>query len=186
MERFCGHLLPAVKNRVRPYEHLDNYVQRRAQMQIVSHVYDMASLAKPRINYTYRNGERISSREKVYPECKYYIINVSTLVDKRIGLLVPNIVLGTPIRRTVQVTLQLTNQLTKYFGVASGGGFTAEQLRTRIDWTTLVRYGRCRLAGDGDRIRTADQIARDPSARDNSFVRVSPSFLLIHSIDSDY
>lgn len=46
MERFCGHLLaPAVKNRVRPYENLDNYVQRRAQMQIVARVFDMPSLA---------------------------------------------------------------------------------------------------------------------------------------------
>ncbi|KAG8743020.1 hypothetical protein FRC10_000530 [Ceratobasidium sp. 414] len=36
MERFCGHLLPAVKNCVQPYEMLNNYVQRRAQMQVVS------------------------------------------------------------------------------------------------------------------------------------------------------
>jgi hypothetical protein len=70
MERFCGHLLPAVKNRTRPYEHLDNYVQRRAQMQIVSRVYHFPSLAKPTINYSYSNNERISSREKVYPDCE--------------------------------------------------------------------------------------------------------------------
>lgn len=74
MERFCGHLLPAVKNRVRPYEHLDNYVQRRAQMQIVSRVYDMPSLAKPKVNYTYQGREFWSSHEVVYPECEYHTI----------------------------------------------------------------------------------------------------------------
>ncbi|KAG9093159.1 hypothetical protein FS749_014971, partial [Ceratobasidium sp. UAMH 11750] len=68
MERFCGHLLvPAMKNRVRPYEHLDNYVQRRAQMQVVSRLYDLPWLAKSRIQYTHRNGEKMSSRETMYP-----------------------------------------------------------------------------------------------------------------------
>ncbi|KAG8728652.1 hypothetical protein FRC10_004729 [Ceratobasidium sp. 414] len=53
MEQFCGHILPAVKNCVHPYEHLNNFVQRRAQMQIV---------------LKYKNGVEISSRETVYPE----------------------------------------------------------------------------------------------------------------------
>jgi hypothetical protein len=70
MERFCGHLLPAVKNRTRPYEHLDNYVLRRAQMQVVSKVYRLPSLAKPVINYRHENGERLSSYERMYPGCK--------------------------------------------------------------------------------------------------------------------
>ncbi|KAG9075885.1 hypothetical protein FRC06_009840 [Ceratobasidium sp. 370] len=68
MERFCGCLLPAVKNRVRPYEHLDNYVQRRAQMQIVSKVYNLPSLAKPFVYFRYENGVEVSSRETTYPE----------------------------------------------------------------------------------------------------------------------
>lgn len=70
MERFCGYLLPAVKNRIRPYEHLDNYVQRRAQMQIVSKINQLPSLAKPFVNYRYENGERLSSRERMYPDCE--------------------------------------------------------------------------------------------------------------------
>lgn len=70
MERFCGHLLPAVKNRLRPYEHIDYYVQRRAQMQIVSHVHDLPSLAQPVIKYRLENGVQMSSRETAYPECK--------------------------------------------------------------------------------------------------------------------
>lgn len=70
MERFCGHLLPAVKNPVRPYEHLDNYVQSRAQMQVVSCVYSLPSLARPKVNYTYQAGEKLSSHERMYPECE--------------------------------------------------------------------------------------------------------------------
>jgi hypothetical protein len=62
--------------------------------------------------------------------------------------------------------------MTKYFGLTYEGRFTAQELRERIDTTTLVRYGRFRLIGDGDKIRTAILIDHDPSARDNSFVRV--------------
>ncbi|KAG8749984.1 hypothetical protein FRC11_010871, partial [Ceratobasidium sp. 423] len=101
MERFCGHIIPAVKNRTRPYEHLNAYVQRRAQMQAVSLKYNLPSLAKPRINYTYAYGERFSSHERMYPEC-------------------------TPIRYDVDVNAEtedhgnLMNQLAIYFGTVYG------------------------------------------------------------------
>jgi carbamate kinase len=84
---------------------------------------------------------------------------------------VPNIVLGTPIKKNVRVSDQITNQFTKYFGPIYQG-LNAAQLKAQIDWATLVRYGRFRMVGDGDTIRTADIIQRDPTARDNSFVRV--------------
>ncbi|KAB5587887.1 Transposase family Tnp2 protein [Ceratobasidium theobromae] len=152
MERFCGHLLPAVKNRTRPYEHLDNYVQRRAQMQVVSCLYGLPSLAKPRINYSYLQDERISSREKVYPDF-------------------PTVVLGVPMNK-VQLDDRLRNQMAKYFGVVySDRRYSTTELRSRIDPSTLFRYGRFRLAGDGDLIRTEKCIRNEPLARDNSFVR---------------
>lgn len=71
------------------------------------------------------------------------------------------------------MTTQLKNQLTKYFGVV----YHEERLRgpelaERIDTDSMVRYGRFRLTGDGDRVRTADLIDRDSLARDNSFVKV--------------
>ena len=79
MERFCGHLLPAVKNRVCPYEHLDYYIQRRAQMQIVSAIHDLCMLAGPPVivNRT-EDGTVYSSKETVYPECKY-LVNIPIL-----------------------------------------------------------------------------------------------------------
>jgi hypothetical protein len=52
-------------------------------------------------------------------------------------------------------------------------GLRAQELRNQIDWGTLVRYGRFRLSGNGDKVRVADLITRDSAARDNSFVRVS-------------
>ncbi|CAE7062528.1 unnamed protein product [Rhizoctonia solani] len=152
MERFCGQLLPAVKNRTRPYEHLDNFVQRRAQMQVVSCIYNLPSLRKPPINYSYSNDERISSREKVYPAF-------------------PTVVLGTPVTKC-PLDDTLRRQMTKYFGVVySDKRYGVAELRSRIDSSTLTRYGRFRLAGDGDKIRTAQLIENDPLARDNSFVR---------------
>ncbi|KAG8713421.1 hypothetical protein FRC09_018746 [Ceratobasidium sp. 395] len=153
MERICGHMLPAVKNRVRPYDHLDNYVSRRGQMQIVSKVYNLPSLAQPIVNWKYANGERISSREVVFDEF-------------------PTIVLGTPARR-VQLEQPLTRRLTRYFGPFSPEQTTA-QLTERIEADSIVRYGRMRLTGDGDRIRTAPLIDDDPAARDNSFIKALP------------
>jgi hypothetical protein len=72
MERFCGQILPAVKNRTQPYQHLDNYVQRRAQMQVVSKIFDLPSLARPRIDYKYLAGVEMLSCETLYPECECY------------------------------------------------------------------------------------------------------------------
>jgi hypothetical protein len=82
------------------------------------------------------------------------------------------------------VSDQITNQFTKYFGLVYVG-LNAAELKTRIDWATLVRYGRFRLAGDGDSIRTADIIQRDPTARDNSFVRVCFSFVYLFHVTDD-
>jgi hypothetical protein len=72
------------------------------------------------------------------------------------------------------MTPQLANQMTKYFGVVYEGR-SAAQLRAQIDAELIIRYSRFRLAGDGDSARTADLVDRDPSARDNSYVRVSPA-----------
>ncbi|KDN34875.1 hypothetical protein RSAG8_12062, partial [Rhizoctonia solani AG-8 WAC10335] len=180
MERFCGHLLPAVKNRVRPYENLDNYIQRRAQMRIVSTVHNLPALA-PHISIPKRladDGTEISSKEVIYPEF-------------------PSLILGTPIIKNVVMTKALFNQFTKYFGVVYGssnskylrsridrssvvrcgrivvvyGSSNSKYLRSRIDRSSVVRYGRFRMSGSGDRIRTGKLIDGDPAARDNSFVR---------------
>ncbi|KAB5593712.1 Dynein heavy chain, cytoplasmic [Ceratobasidium theobromae] len=151
MERFCGHLLPAVKNRTRPYEHLNNYVQRRAQMQVVSKKYQLPSLAKPFVNYRYENGEQLSSREVIYPDFTGFV-------------------LGTPVNRNVELTTPLLNQMVKFFAIFRTG-LRQAQLRDRINQGSLVRHGRLRMVGDGDSIRTADLITRDATMRDNSYLK---------------
>jgi hypothetical protein len=93
-------------------------------------------------------------------------------------ILVPNIILGRPVIRNPPVDRQLTNQFTKYFGtVYTEREYTGAELRARVDFHTLVSYGRFRLADDGDRIRTAGVIERalltEVGARDNLFVKVS-------------
>ncbi|KAG9089977.1 hypothetical protein FS749_000913 [Ceratobasidium sp. UAMH 11750] len=152
MERFCGRLLPAVKNRVRPYEHIDNYVQRRAQMQIVSKVHNLPWLSKSYINYRYEDGVEVSSREIIYPEF-------------------PDVILGAPIQRNVPFTTQLSRQMTRFFGPFHPG-LTRPQIEARIDRDSIVRYGRFRMPGS-DRIRTASAIRNNSEeiARDNSFVK---------------
>ncbi|KAG9089763.1 hypothetical protein FRC07_012261 [Ceratobasidium sp. 392] len=160
MERFCGLLLkPALANRVRPYDYLDNFIRRRAQMRIVAHVHNMPSLVRPVANLVpHETGELISSKERMYNDF-------------------PNYVLGQPVNRTYRVTDPLKRQMVHYFGLAEGPRHeegprpTFQQVLDRIAWETLVRYGRFRLASMGDRVRVADLIQADPVARDNSFVR---------------
>jgi hypothetical protein len=76
--------------------------------------------------------------------------------------------------------------MTRYFGLAEGANhgmgprLTYQQLLDRIDWNTLVRYGRFRLASMGDRVRVADLIQTAPIARDNSFVRVCYNYAILY------
>lgn len=65
---------------------------------------------------------------------------------------------------------QLKNQMSKYFGVVYG--YPAQELQTRIDYDSLVRYGRLRMLPDNNRVRTAAVIDSDPTARDNSYIKV--------------
>ncbi|KAG8689710.1 hypothetical protein FRC09_012286 [Ceratobasidium sp. 395] len=154
MEHFCGYLLtPAVQNRIRPYEHMDNFIQWRAQMHIVSRVFSMPSLTKPMINYTHQHGEQLSSYKRMYDH-------------------LPHIILGTPIKKIGRMPEDaIAGQFTKYFGTMVGRRLSRNELQNRVDWTTLVSYGRFRFSGDGDKVRVAGAIAREPTSRDNSFVR---------------
>jgi hypothetical protein len=79
------------------------------------------------------------------------------------------------------------NQLMKYFGVVYQG-LRGQLLRDRVDLGSLIRYGRFRLAGDGDSIRTAALIDHDPTVRDNSYVKVRVLFvcLFIHYVVLTY
>ncbi|QRW12243.1 Transposase family Tnp2 protein [Ceratobasidium sp. AG-Ba] len=158
MERFCGYLLPAVKNRFQPYRHLDNAVLRRAQMQVVAHTYRLPTLPRSTVKWRNEGGEQISSREFRYQDF-------------------PKIILGIPVKKAPPVDIQLTNQLTKFLGpiYRDRGITTGAALQARIDWQSMVSYGRFRMADDGYRIRTAGAVQRTHdstgSARDNSFVR---------------
>ncbi|KAG8728070.1 hypothetical protein FRC10_005363, partial [Ceratobasidium sp. 414] len=143
---------PALANQVRPYEYLDNFIRRRAQMQIVSHVHNMPSLIKPITALTLQAGELISSKEEIYDDF-------------------PDYVLGQPVNRRYRANEQLKRQMTRYFRLAEGGGLTAQQLCDRIDWNTLVRHGRFRMASMGDRVHVANLVQASSIARDNSFIR---------------
>ncbi|KAG9083533.1 hypothetical protein FS749_005958 [Ceratobasidium sp. UAMH 11750] len=150
MERFCGHILPAVKNHVHPYEHLDNFVQRRAQMQIVLRVHNLPALARLLVNYRYENGVEISSCETMYPEF-------------------PDIVLGAPVNSRIPFTAPLPNQFSRYFGVFHEGQ-SAANLHVRFDRNSLIRYGRMRMT-DSNNMRTASVVDSNPIAHDNSYIK---------------
>ncbi|QRV83004.1 Transposase family Tnp2 protein [Ceratobasidium sp. AG-Ba] len=153
MERFCGYLLrPALLNRVRPYEYLDNFIRRRAQLQIVARVHDIPALIKPITHRTLVCDEYISQKEIIYPGFQ-------------------EVVFGQPVCRNYPANDALQRQIARYFGFPEGQDLTIEQHRARVDWRTLVRHGRFRLASMGDRIRVADRIKNDSVARDNSFIR---------------
>jgi hypothetical protein len=80
-------------------------------------------------------------------------------------------VLGAPVKKHVQLTTQLLNQLTRYFGVFHQG-LRVQEVQARIDLESVTRYSQFRMTGYGDNIRTAVLIDSDPIARDNSYVKV--------------
>ena len=86
--------------------------------------------------------------------------------------------LGQPVKAVPRPPIELQRQMTRYFGVAEGPAHgeglrpTFADLINKLDFNTLVRYGRFRMASMGDRIRTAEIIRRSAVARDNSFIRV--------------
>ncbi|GAB1527436.1 hypothetical protein RhiTH_010611 [Rhizoctonia solani] len=147
MERFCGRLLPAVKNRTRPYTHLDNYIKRRAQLQIVASEYNMPSLMKAQRKHTYAGNVPISTQEVVYPD----------------------LILGRPIHKKVTLDIDLKRQMVAYFSLVYPGR-RANNHGNSINASSLVRYGQFRIH-DGDLFRTAIMIDRDSTARDNSYVK---------------
>ncbi|KAG8736058.1 hypothetical protein FRC10_009732 [Ceratobasidium sp. 414] len=77
-------------------------------------------------------------------------------------------ILGRPVRRGDLVDTKLLNQLTKYLGPILTPPRSASDLKDLVDVDSVVRYGRVRIAGGGDRIRTGEG---SHSSRDNSFVR---------------
>ena len=87
-------------------------------------------------------------------------------------------VLGQPMRAVPHPPIELQRQLTRYFGVAEGPAHgegprpTFAKLVDKLDFNTLVRYGRFRMASMGDRVRTAETVRKSAVARDNSFIRV--------------
>jgi hypothetical protein len=89
----------------------------------------------------------------------------------RAPTIVCKIVLGTPVDKQVRVDTQLKNQLTKYFAVAHNE-FHARDIPNRIDFNSLIRYGRLRIVDGGDRIRTASAVDANKDARDNSYIKV--------------
>lgn len=70
--------------------------------------------------------------------------------------------------------MRLLNQMTKYFGPIFH--LPHRELENLIIGESIVRYGRVRIAGGGDRIRTASP--GQHIERDNTFVRVSKKLKL--------
>lgn len=99
------------------------------------------------------------------------------------SLPVPDIVLGTPVKKTMQLTTQLLNLMTRYFGVVYNG-LSATQFHARIDAESIIHYGCLCMAGVGDNVQTADLITQDPNAHHNSYLRVSPPVLFVLQIVS--
>jgi hypothetical protein len=103
-----------------------------------------------------------------------------------VPLTVSKIVLGTPVNKKVRVDTPLKNQLTKYFAVIYDG-LRAQDIVKQIDFGSLVRYGRLRIADGGDRIRTASAVDANMDSRDNSYVKVRfLSFIFLYFLSKSH
>ncbi|QRW26662.1 Transposase family Tnp2 protein [Rhizoctonia solani] len=146
MERFCGRLLPAVRNRTRPYIQLDNYIKQRAQLQLVAKKYDIPTLTKAYVKPSHPNEVQMSTQEIAYPQ-----------------------LLGRPIHYKVTLDKVLKKQLIGYFNLVYPGRKPQDHVNS-IDAGSLIRYGQFCI-DDGDRFRTAIMVDWDPTARDNSYIK---------------
>ncbi|KAG8731587.1 hypothetical protein FRC10_001643 [Ceratobasidium sp. 414] len=68
MEQFCGYLLPAIKNHTKPYEMIDNFVSREVQMKIITRVFNLPVMGRPRVQTRVMCGVEISSCETMHEE----------------------------------------------------------------------------------------------------------------------
>ncbi|CAE6497313.1 unnamed protein product [Rhizoctonia solani] len=124
MERFCGRLLPAVRNRTRPYIQLDNYIKRRAQLQLVAKKYDIPTLTKAYVKPSHPNEVQMSTQEIAYPQFD-------------------TIVLGRPIHYKVTLDKVLKKQLIGYFNLVYPGRKPQDHVNS-IDAGSLIRqYDLC-------------------------------------------
>jgi hypothetical protein len=151
MERFCGSLLPSIKNRLNPYPCIDNYIQRRAQLQSISAIYNIRTIQSNKLwGSTQGAQESISKWEKVYPKCRLILSSASQGTHTYMSYLVPASILGTPIHRMYSLDNQIFNQILRYFCSYLTPTPTRSKLQEMIDSESVTRYSRVRIAGGGD------------------------------------
>ncbi|KAL0565341.1 hypothetical protein V5O48_016681, partial [Marasmius crinis-equi] len=150
MERYCGHLQPAIRSRRFPYRSLDHYVFEEAQLSQIKLVYGLRQELSLRES---RGDPRASLRLSNYPTC----------------ILLPPHSTEQPPQNTVKA---IAGALRTRFTSGGRNPTLASMLRHLKDGN-IERWGRVRRIDSeaGDTIRASDLGEQAEDYRDASYVR---------------
>ncbi|KAF7964582.1 hypothetical protein HWV62_5467 [Athelia sp. TMB] len=146
MERYCGSLQPAIRNRRRPYASLDHYALEVAQLTQIGNIYnisDVLTLKKP------RGDVRGSYKEDFYPSC----------------LLLP------PRNKSRPANNIINKQIAP--ALATRYGIKVSVINQQIKCAEIEEWGKIRRVDSdaGDTISTYSMSGERDDARDSSFIR---------------
>ena len=164
IERFCGLLIPAVKNRRFPYASLSNYVVDVAQLKQIALTYNLdeiLALHDPDESELKPQFARYGCRCDP-PLLPPPILMNCSLTDEKAILLKP--------RRTTRLSTQRHNQILRCLATRYS---TAISYLRRCIPMELEQWGKVRIAGGGDTIHAIELVPLGEHNRDASFVRVS-------------
>ena len=166
IERFCGLLIPAVKNRRFPYASLSNYAVDVAQLKQIALTYNLdetLALHDPEDNEPKPQFRHHGCKCDFSPPSSSLITANWALTDEKAILRKP--------RRISKVSTQRHNQVLRC--LATRYDAAVSHLRRCIPME-LEQWGKVQIAGGGDTIHASELVSLGENNRDASFVRVSP------------
>ncbi|KAF7335395.1 hypothetical protein MVEN_02192100 [Mycena venus] len=155
MERYCGFLKAGLRSRVYPWSNLNNRALNYTYLEQIGVRYDLSDELEL---YGRRHG--LSNSEKSFANY-------------------PHIVLRYPVQKTYQPDDDLTGRIAAYFGfVFSKPTSTFRSILPKI----MPSWGKLRILGGGDSIRSASAPRKGPQIeRNSSYVRYEVKVLQRHS-----
>ncbi|KAI0373517.1 hypothetical protein BV20DRAFT_1033834 [Pilatotrama ljubarskyi] len=161
MERFCGHLLPAIKSRRSLWQSLDNYIELDGLLRHVQVLYSLDSELD-------LEPQRESRRRTLTdPQCEWPIYGIKCDLPTNTIISDPNCVLVQP-SRILEITPGQQTGIARCLMALFGR--TVAQSRKVIP-ETVEHWGKLQISGGGDTIHTLKMVKRPRDGRDASFVR---------------
>jgi hypothetical protein len=172
MERYCGYLQAGLRSRSHPWANLNNRVLHKAYLDQIDIYYDLED------DLTITSEPKDLRRgEKVFDDCRFHFFPYSMLHLTKSSD--QHSILRPPYKKSYTLSDALKSKISRYFSAVMEQ--KSAKIRKQLP-ENLPSWGKVRIAGGGDRIRTAAGRNLDRE-RNMSYVRVR---LPIDQITSAY